>query len=77
MRTDCIALLCSTLCNGYMGKESEKEGIYIYGFPWWLSGKEPVCSAGNTGSVSGLGRSSGEGKRYPLLYSGLRIPWTV
>jgi len=27
--------------------------------------------AGNLGSVLGLGRSSGEGKGYPLQYSGL------
>ena len=27
------------------------------GFPWWLSGKIPPASAGNIGSIPGLGRS--------------------
>ena len=40
-------------------------------FPWWLSGKEAVCNAGNPGSVPGLGRSSGEGNGNPFQYSGL------
>ena len=33
--------------------------------------KESTCSAGDLGSVPGLGRSPGEGKGYPLQYSGL------
>ena len=35
-------------------------------------GKESVCSAGDLGSVPGLGRSSGEGTGYPLQYSCLK-----
>ena len=35
------------------------------------AGKESACNAGDLGSVSGLGRSPGEGKGYPLQYSGL------
>ena len=34
-------------------------------------GKESTCSARDLGSNPGLGRSSGEGKGYPLQYSGL------
>ena len=34
-------------------------------------GKESACKAGNLGSIPGLGRSPGEGKGYPLYYSGL------
>ena len=34
-------------------------------------GKESACSAGDPGSIPGLGRSPGEGKGYPLQYSGL------
>ena len=34
-------------------------------------GKESACSAGDLGSIPGLGRSPGEGKGYPLQYSGL------
>ena len=41
------------------------------GFPCGSAGKESVCNAGDLGSIPGLGRSSGEGKGYPLQYSGL------
>ena len=41
------------------------------GFPCGSAGKESACNAGDLGSIPGLGRSPGEGKRYPLLYSGL------
>ena len=34
-------------------------------------GKESACNEGNLGSIPGLGRSPGEGKSYPLQYSGL------
>ena len=33
--------------------------------------KESACSAGDLGSIPGLGRSAGEGKGYLLQYSGL------
>ena len=42
-----------------------------YGLPLWLSGKESACNAGDLGLIPGLGRSPGEGKGYPLQYSGL------
>ena len=35
------------------------------------TGKESACNAGDLGSIPGLGRSPGEGKGYPLQYSGL------
>ena len=35
------------------------------------AGKESTCSAGDLGSIPGLGRSPGEGKGYPPQYSGL------
>ena len=41
------------------------------GFPGGPAGKESACNAGELGSIPGLGRSSGEGKGYPLQYSGL------
>ena len=34
-------------------------------------GKESACNVGDLGSIPGLGRSPGEGKGYPLQYSGL------
>ena len=40
-------------------------------FPCGSAGKESACSAGDLGSIPGLGRSPGEGKGYPLQYSGL------
>ena len=35
------------------------------------AGKESPCNVGDLGSIPGLGRSPGEGKGYPLQYSGL------
>ena len=32
---------------------------------------ESTCNEGDLGSIPGLGRSLGEGKGYPLQYSGL------
>ena len=37
----------------------------------FLSGKESACKEGDLGLIPGLGRSPGEGKGYPLQYSGL------
>ena len=41
------------------------------GFPCGSAGKESACNAGDLGSIPGLERSPGEGKGYPLQYSGL------
>ena len=41
------------------------------GFPCGSAGKESARNAGDLGSIPGLGRSPGEGKGYPLQYSGL------
>ena len=40
-------------------------------FPCGSAGKESACNAGGLGSIPGLGRPPGEGKVYPLRYSGL------
>ena len=40
-------------------------------FPGGSDSKESACNAGDLGSIPGLGRSPGEGKGYPLWYSGL------
>ena len=40
-------------------------------FPGGSAGKESACKAGDLGFIPGLGRSPGEGKGYPLQYSGL------
>ena len=44
------------------------------GLPWWLSGKESTCSAGDVGSTLGSGRCPGEGNGNPLQYSCLENP---
>ena len=41
------------------------------GFPCGSTGKESAFNAEALGSVPGMGRSPGEGKGYPLQYSGL------
>ena len=43
----------------------------VWGFPGGSTGKESTCKAGDLGLIPGLGRSPGEGKSYPLQYSGL------
>ena len=35
------------------------------------AGKESACNVGDLGLIHGLGRSPGEGKDYPVQYSGL------
>ena len=42
-----------------------------WGFPCDSAGKECTCNVTDLGSIPGLGRSPGEGKGYPLQYSGL------
>ena len=42
------------------------------GFPDGSDSEESAYNAGDLGSVPGLGRSPGEGKGYPLQYSGLK-----
>ena len=39
--------------------------------PGGTAGKESTCNVGDLGLIPGLGRSPGEGKGYPLQYSGL------
>ena len=41
------------------------------GFPCGSAGKESTCNVGYQGSIPGLGRPPGEGKGYPVQYSGL------
>ena len=42
----------------------------LLGVPCGSGGRESACKAGHLGSIPGLGRSPGEGKVYPLQYSG-------
>ena len=48
--------------------------LIFLGFPCGSAGKDSTCNVGDQGSIPGLGRSPGEGKGYPLQYSGLENP---
>ena len=54
-------------------RKTEFEQRYSHSqiFPGSSAGKESFCIAGDPSLISGLGRSPGEGKGYPLQYSGL------
>jgi len=43
----------------------------LLGFPCGSAGKESASNGRDLGFIPGLGRSPGEGKGYPLQYSGL------
>ena len=45
--------------------------VELGGFHGGSDRKESACNAGDPGSIPDLGRSPGEGKGYPLQYSGL------
>ena len=63
--------------SGVVGWNGKLGLMYIHcyalcmGFPGGSAGKESTCNTGDLGSIPGLGRSPGEGKGYPLQYSGL------
>ena len=63
-------LLSSRRCTVFFKKYLFYLFTYL-GFPDSSTGKESACNAGDLGSIPGLGRSPGEGKGYPLQYSGL------
>ena len=46
------------------------------GFPGGSQSKESACTAGDLGSIPGLGRSPGEENGYPSSILTWRIPWT-
>ena len=46
----------------------------LQGFPCGSDSKESACNVGDLGSISGLGRSPGEGHGNPFQYSYLENP---
>ena len=46
-----------------------KSKLFAWGFPFSSAGKESACNSADTGSIPGLGRSSGDGIGYPLQYA--------
>ena len=57
----CIQMGISFLCLS----------LLFLGLPFGSAHKESACNVGDLSSIPGLGRSSWEGKVYPLQYSGL------
>ena len=45
--------------------------LVFLGFSGGSAGKESACNEGDLGLIPGLRRSPGEGKGYPIQYSGL------
>ena len=54
-----------------MDGEMDRQIQMDYSFPGGSKGRESACNARDLGLIPGLGRSPGEGKGYPLQYSGL------
>ena len=48
--------------------------FFFHWLPWWLSGEESTCQAGDAGFIPGLGKFPGEGNNNPLQYSCLENP---
>ena len=69
-----LSFLCFTSPN-----QKNLKWMTLESFLCGSASKESACSAGDLGSIPGLGRSSAEGKGYPLQYSGLEnsmdSPW--
>ena len=62
----------STVAVHHTAYQREKTSTTNWlGFPCGSADKESACNAGDLGSIPGLGRCPGEGKGYPLQYSGL------
>ena len=58
---------CISLCESTI----KIKEITLLGFPGGSDGKKSGCNVGDLCSIPGLGRSPGEGKGYPLQYSGM------
>ena len=85
IQTGVITIICfiNTFPDSSVGKESTNNAgdpssflgqEELLGLPLWLRGEEYTRDVGDLGSVPGLERSPGEGKGYPLQYSGLENP---
>ena len=65
----CLLVYLLIQANQRMPFPQNKESSRDKGFPGRSAGKESTCNAGDLGSISGSGRSPGEGIGYPLQYS--------
>ena len=68
-------IIIMAFCSGH---HSVQRSIWCIlasqGLPWWLSGKESACRAGDLSSIPGLERPPGGGHGNPLWYSCLEDP---
>ena len=72
VKKGCSALQLKTYLNVSSCFPSTFNSIHSHFGPSLVTtGKESACNAGDPGSIPGLGRDPGEGKGYPLQYSGL------
>ena len=58
-------------CESWTVKKAECQRTDAFELWSWRAGKESACNVGILGLIPALGRSTGEGKGYPLQYSGL------
>ena len=63
----CLYMYCSLISLPSIMKITAV--IYLPGLPRWLSGIESTCSAGDQGSIPGLGRFPRGGNGNPFQYS--------
>ena len=79
----CLRELKQGLCINLEGWDGEGDAREVQkggdicismGFPCGSAGKESSCTLGDLGFICGLGSYCGEGKGYPLQYSGLKNP---
>ena len=73
-----LSFFCVCVLISLFHKDISRVGLgptlMTLGFPDISVGKESTCNAGDLGSIPRSGRSLGEGKGYPLQYSGLENP---
>ena len=64
-----LCLLC------LLHQQEDSSPLAPPGFPWWLSGKESACSAGDPSLIPGSGRSAGGGNGNSLQCLAQKTPW--
>ena len=81
LRVSLTAQLVNNLPAKISWRRDRLPTAVFLGFSCGSAGKEFACNVGDLGSISGLGRSPGEGKGYPLQYFGLEnsmdSPWDL
>ena len=71
---DAVLIHLAFLGSQCLGRWFDMTLLSHWGFPGDSESKESACSAGNPGSIPGLGKSPGEGNGNPLQCSCLDSP---